>query len=153
VLKGYPDGTFRPNAPITRAEFAAIATRFYAAAGKTFASDAFRDIAGSWARNDINYASSLGIVSGYPDGTFRPQNNITRAETVKIMNSVLERSPDKDHLLSDMLKWSDNSDVSAWYYAAIQEATNSHDYTAGTAAGYETWTKLNVMRDWAALEK
>jgi len=153
VLKGYPDGTFRPNAPITRAEFAAIATRFYAAAGKTFTSDAFTDIAASWARNDVNYASSLGIVSGYPDGTFRPQSNITRAETVKIMNSVLERSPDKDHLLSDMLKWSDNSDVSAWYYAAIQEATNSHDYTAGTAAGYETWTKLNVMRDWAALEK
>jgi uncharacterized repeat protein (TIGR02543 family) len=153
VLKGYPDGTFRPNAPITRAEFAAIATRFYAAAGKTFTSDAFTDIAASWARNDVNYASSLGIVSGYPDGTFRPQSNITRAETVKIMNSVLERSPDKDHLLSDMLKWSDSSDVTAWYYAAIQEATNSHDYTTGTAAGYETWTKLNAMRDWAALEK
>ena len=139
VLKGYEDGTFRPDASITRAELAAVAVRFFRAPVAP-AEDRFSDIAGHWANEAINAAAQLGIVSGYEDGSFRPANNITRAETIQMVNNVLGRCPDKDHLLPGMVTFSDNQDTTKWYYAAIQEAANSHDYEL--VDGTEHWTKL-----------
>lgn len=150
VINGYEDGTFRPNAPITRAEFAAMAVRFYGEVGD-YETDSFNDISGTWARNYINRAYELGLVGGYDDGGFHPDANITRAETIKIINGVLERKPDAGHLHEDMKVWDDNSDEAAWYYADIQEATNSHTYDMG--AEYETWTGIEPLCDWTALEK
>ena len=150
VINGYEDGTFRPDAPITRAEFAAMAVRFYGEV-EDYESDYFNDISGTWARNNINRAYELGLVGGYDDGSFHPDANITRAEAIKIINGVLERKPDADHLHEDMKVWADNSDKSAWYYADIQEATNSHTYDMGTE--YEIWTGIEPLRDWEALEK
>jgi hypothetical protein len=152
VLEGYPDGTFRPNAAITRAEFAAMALRFYIV---TFSGDdRFSDMDGHWAREAVNGAAAYGILEGYPDGTFRPDENITRAETATILNRVLQRYPDKDHLLPDMITWPDNLDTGLWYYAAVQEATNSHEYewATGDDGTMELWTALQPVRDWAALE-
>ena len=102
--------------------------------------DAFSDISGHWARSYINAAAQLGIVGGYKDGTFRPSNNITRAETVQMVNNTLGRHPDKDHLLPGMVTFSDNLDTGKWYYAAIQEAANAHDYEI--VDGTEHWTAL-----------
>lgn len=152
VLDGYPDGTFRPNAPITRAEFAKMAVSFYDEA-HDYAADAFPDISDHWAKNYINCAAELGIIQGYEDGTFRPGQMITRAEAMQIMNNVLGRYPHKDHLLDGMITWDDNMNPDAWYYAAVQAATNSHDYKYDAAAGYDIWTSLLPVRDWAALER
>ena len=152
IITGYPDGTFRPNAYITRAEFAAIAARFDADGDKTLA--AFSDIANHWAKNEISVAYNNGWVDGYPDGTFGPQRNITRAETVTLVNRVLNRKPEtEDDLLPDMTTWTDNADKKAWYYLAIQEATNSHNYEFKTNSEYEKWTELRETRDWTQLEK
>lgn len=150
ILTGYEDGTFRPNAPITRAEFATIAARFYHAPEVT--GDAFPDISGSWARVYINRAAALGLVIGYPDGTFRPNTEITRAEVMKIINNVLFRTPDKDHFLSNMITWPDNSNPNAWYYTDVQEATNNHNYERVNNTSTETWTEITKARDWNALE-
>lgn len=152
IIQGYEDGTFRPNASITRAEFAAIASRFMSA-GYDVEEDLFTDIANHWARESINDAAMAKWISGYPDGTFLPDKAITRAEAVTLVNNVLQRKPDADHMLDSMIKWPDNIDTSAWYYEAIQEATNSHDYDLFEGAAYETWTSLLENRDWAALEK
>ena len=152
IIKGYLDGTFRPNAPITRAEFATMAVRFFES--KYNGADKFSDIANSWARQYINAASEAGIIKGYTDGTFRPTQLITRAEAVTIMNRALLRAPDKDHLLADMKTWPDNMVLTKWYYADMQEATNSHDYTMpeDESVTYETWTKMQAVRDWAKFE-
>ena len=150
ILTGYPDGTFRPDAPITRAEFATIAARFYHAPEVT--GDAFPDISGSWAREYINRAAARGLIDGYEDGTFRPNQNITRGEAMKIINKVLFRTPDKEHFLPDMIKWPDNSNTDAWYYTDVQEATNNHDYERVNNTSPETWTKITQARDWKALE-
>mgnify|MGYP000211586958 FL=1 len=151
ILTGYEDGTFRPNAPITRAEFATIAARFYHAPEVT--GDAFPDIFGSWARVYINRAAALGLVRGYPDGTFRPNTEITRAEVMEIINNVLFRTPDKEHFLPDMVTWPDNPDTPGnWSYEAVQEATNNHDYERVNNTSPETWTKITPARDWDALE-
>lgn len=150
ILAGYEDGTFRPNAPITRAEFATIAARFYHAPEVT--GDAFPDISGSWARVYINRAAALGLVSGYPDGTFRPNTEITRAEVMEIINNVLFRTPDKDHFLSNMITWPDNSNPNAWYYTDVQEATNNHNYERVNNTSTETWTEITKARDWNELE-
>ena len=91
------------------------------------------------------------VITGYPDGTFLPDQVITRAEAVTMVNRPLERSHDKDHLLNGMIVYSDNMDTSAWYYEAIQEAANSHTYYFNNAL--EVWTELQEIRDWAALEK
>lgn len=139
ILKGYEDGTFRPDASITRAELAAVAVRFFRAPAAP-AEERFSDIAGHWANEAINAAAQLGIVNGYEDGTFRPANNITRAETIQMVNNVLGRRPDKDHLLPGMVTFSDNQDTGKWYYAAIQEAANAHDYKM--VGGTEHWTQL-----------
>ena len=150
ILTGYEDGTFRPDAPITRAEFATIAARFYHAPEVT--GDAFSDISGSWAREYINRAAARGLIDGYEDGTFRPNQNIKRDEAMKIINKVLFRTPDKEHFLPDMIKWPDNSNTDAWYYTDVQEATNNHDYERVDKTSPETWTKITQARDWKALE-
>ena len=127
IITGYPDGTFRPNAAITRAEFAAIAARFDNDGDKTAAK--FSDIANHWAKDEISIAYNNGWITGYPNGTFGPQRDITRAETMTLVNRVLDRKPEtEDDLLPDMVTWTDNADKKAWYYLAVQEATNSHYY-------------------------
>lgn len=151
IIQGYEDGTFRPNANITRAEFATIAARFLAS-GYEVEDDLFTDIANHWARESINDAAMAGWINGYEDGTFRPDAAITRAEAVTMVNNVLQRKPDADHMLDSMIKWPDNPE-GTWYYEAIQEATNSHDYDLFEDAEYETWTALQENRDWAVLEK
>ncbi|MFQ6832778.1 S-layer homology domain-containing protein [Butyricicoccus pullicaecorum] len=151
IIQGYEDGTFRPNNNITRAEFAAIASRFMSS-GYDAEKDLFTDIANHWARENINDAAMTQWIHGYPDGTFLPDQAITRAEAVTLVNNVLQRKPHADHMLDTMIKWPDNPE-GAWYYEAIQEATNSHDYDLFEDAEYETWTALQENRDWAALEK
>ena len=153
ILSGYEDGSFRPNATVTRAEFAAMAVRFFDV--EYDGPDLFSDTTGHWASDLINKAASAGIILGFKDGTFRPDQDITRAEAIAIFNRVLGRAPDKDHLLPDMITWPDNMDTDAWYYANMQEATNSHDYDRVKAADgteYEVWTKILPVRDWAAFE-
>lgn len=150
IIAGYPDGTFRPNAPITRAEFAAIATRFDNNGDKTPVS--FTDIIGHWAEGEITVAANHGWVSGYGDNTFRPQNQITRAETMSLVNRVLKRLPETPaDLLPDMITWTDNADTSSWYYLPVQEATNSHYYEFKENSKHEKWTELRETRDWSKL--
>lgn len=152
IISGYPDATFRPNASITRAEFAAIATRFDVNGDKTPAS--FNDIADHWAKDEIAVAANNGWVNGYEDGSFRPQNKITRAETMSLVNRVLNRKPETaEDLLENMTKWTDNADTNAWYYLAVQEATNSHYYEYKEKSQYEKWTELRETRDWSELDK
>lgn len=153
ILTGRGNGRFDPNAPITRAEFATLLSRFYEAEYE--GPDKFSDIAGHWAANNINKATMNSLLQGYPDGTFKPNNYITRAEAVTGVNRILGRIAHKDHLLPDMIIWPDNSDPGAWYYEAIQEATNSHHYektVEGSGLMHEGWTELREVRDWAALE-
>ena len=151
IVKGHNDGTFAPNAPITRAEFAAIAARFDDK--NTDTSSKFTDIASHWAKNEIGIAANKGWINGYPDGTFRPNQYITRAEAMTLVNRVLNRLPENSSdLLDSMIKWPDNSDASAWYYLAVQEATNSHYYDLKENK-HEKWSKLRETRDWTELEK
>lgn len=154
IINGYPDGTFRPNAGITRAEFAKIAVSFFKDNVRMTIGDAFSDIGGKWYTEYINLAVELAIVNGYPDGTFRPNNLITRAEAMTIVNNTLRRTPCKEGLLpvSEMITWVDNPST-AWYYVAVQEATNSHEYTRASMADREFWTERLPVRDWAAFEK
>ena len=152
ILNGYEDGSFQPNGNITRAEFATIAARFFEATYE--GEDLFPDIEGHWARDYINQAAHAGIVNGYEDGTFQPQENITRAEAMTIVNRTLDRHPDADHFLDNMKTWPDNLE-SAWYYEQVQEATNSHEYIMKTDADknpYEIWKEILPVRDWSDLE-
>ena len=153
IVKGNPDGTFDPDAPITRAEFAAIAARFDDK--NTNNTSNFSDIASHWAKDEIGVAANKGWINGYPDSTFRPDQYITRAEAMTLVNRVLNRLPEKsEDLLDDMIKWPDNADASVWYYLAVQEATNSHEYSDKSDADkYEKWTKIRDARDWTLLEK
>ena len=152
IITGYPDGTFRPNAAITRAEFAAIAARFDNDGDKTAAK--FSDIATHWAKDEISIAYNNGWITGYPDGTFGPQRDITRAETMTLVNRVLNRQPEtEDDLLPNMTVWTDNANPKAWYYLAVQEATNSHYYEFKMNSQYEKWTELRETRDWKAPEQ
>ena len=152
IITGYPDGTFRPNAAITRAEFAAIAARFDHDGDKTAAK--FSDIASHWAKDEISIAYNNGWITGYPNSTFGPQRDITRAETMTLVNRVLNRQPEtEDDLLPNMTVWTDNANPNAWYYLAVQEATNSHYYEFKTNSQYEKWTELRETRDWTQLEK
>lgn len=152
ILDGYEDGSFRPNASITRAEFTKIAVSFFKHAGGASANP-FSDVPDSaWYAEFVKAAAELGLIDGYEDGTFRPNAPITRAEACTIVNRTLGRAPDKDNLLPEheMLTWPDNS-RDAWYYAQIQEATNSHDYQ--WLGAIELWTAKLAERDWDALEK
>lgn len=152
ILDGYEDGSFRPNASITRAEFTKIAVSFFKHIGGA-SSNPFNDVPDSaWYAEFVKAAAELGLIDGYEDGTFRPNAPITRAEACTIVNRTLGRAPDKDNLLPEheMLTWPDNS-RDAWYYAQIQEATNSHDYQ--WLGAIELWTAKLAERDWDALEK
>ena len=150
VLNGYEDNTFRPGNAITRAELVKIAMAFYGTTSSG-GSGVFSDTDEHWASAFINAAAELGFISGYGDGTFQPDRLITRAEAMKIINRTLGRTPEKDHLLPDMITWSDNANPDVWYYAEVQEATNSHTYTDGDL--HEVWERILPVRDWAALEK
>lgn len=141
VMGGYPDGTFRPNAPITRAEFAAVACRFEKLTAGTAS---FTDVPDThWAAQYINFAATRGWVTGYPDGTFRPGKNITRAEVVTITDRLLERSADRDYVTAhydDLPRTFTDIDESYWAYWNIMEAANGHDYSK-TGSG-ERWTRV-----------
>lgn len=151
IITGYPDGTFKPNKPITRAEFAAIAARFdETQSGK---SAIFSDVIGHWAAKEIGIAYYNDWIKGYPDGTFKPDQNITRAEAMTLINRVLERKPESPaDLLTNMNKWTDNMDTSKWYYLDVQEATNSHGYTRKTF-NYELWRQMLPDPDWSRYER
>lgn len=152
LISGYEDGTFQPNAAITRAEFAAIATRFFDDENVTYPDDLFSDITGSeWYANAIARAVAHDLVGGYPDGTMQPNATITRAESCAIVNRVLDRRPDANDLqpLDDMRNWPDNQ-PGAWYYADMQEATNGHDYEWIDQDGnrVEQWTEVLPGYNW-----
>ncbi|MGM9668370.1 MAG: S-layer homology domain-containing protein, partial [Faecousia sp.] len=149
ILKGVTDTTFQPEASITRAELVVICVRFHGGAnGET---SQFPDVSGHWAESEIARAASLGWVDGYEDGTFRPDEPITRAEAVTLINRVLKRLPESgDALLKDMNVWPD-CQPGDWYYLAIQEASNSHDYKY-TKGFCETWTGMRQTPDWKQYE-
>ncbi len=154
IVTGYNDGTFRPNQPITRGEMAKIIANFanLKSGGKTFT-----DLAGHWSKSYVELAAGNGWIAGYPDGSFRPDQKITRAETVTMINRVLDRVPAKESRLlsrSIMLTFPDNK-PGDWYYIAIQEASNSHEYQRSVyeTTGDEMWTKLIDNVDWTKLEK
>ena len=153
IISGYPDGTFRPNAPITRAEMSKIIALF---AKLNKSEDRFNDIAGHWAEAYIKLAAGNGWIAGYPDGSFKPQQNITRAETMTMINRVLERVPSvESHLLpyNAMLTFPD-CQSGQWFYIAVQEATNSHTYerAASEKNGDEQWIALRANRDWTQFQ-
>lgn len=152
IIKGDPAGTYRPGDPITRAEMATIIARFgdFKEGGKTF-----NDISGHWAQKYIELAASNGWINGNPDGTFKPNNNITRAETVAMINRVLDRqTKDVSDLLpvSQMTNWSDNMDTAKWYYRDMQEATNNHKAERVGNSIYEKWTEKLPDIDWASYQ-
>ncbi len=152
VINGYTDGTFRPNAPITRAELATIIARF---AKLDVNTKTFSDINGHWAQKNIELAAGNGWINGYEDGTFRPNNNITRAETFAMINRVLDRQTENvSDLLptSEMNMWSDNMNENAWYYKDIQEATNYHKCDRVDQSTYEKWTEKVPDIDWASYQ-
>lgn len=145
VVKGRNAEAFDPDAPITRAEFATICARFDKTQINT--SSNFTDISGHWAEKYIERAAALGWIAGYSDGTFRPSNYITRAEAMTMINRVLCRVPETESdLLPGMITWPDNQ-PGTWYYLAVQEATNSHDYDRKDAI-HEKWTALTEAPDW-----
>lgn len=147
VISGYPDGTFRPNAPITRAEFAAMIARFDETAKS--ADTPFTDISGHWAENAIGKAYGNGWVEGSSKTVFCPESNLTRAETATLLNRVLHRLPEKESdLLANQIAWPDNPET-FWGYLAIQEATNSHEYERKADGVHETQTAKRENRDWS----
>ena len=152
IIKGYEDGSFKPDASISRAEFAAIAARFDPDGDKTPAT--FSDVSSHWAKDEISIAANHGWIKGYEDGSFKPDQKITRAETMTLVNRVLKRLPEtKDDLHKDMKTWPDNQNESAWFYLAVQEATNSHYQKLKKDGIHEKWESMRETRDWAALEK
>ena len=147
IVEGRSPSAFDPEAPITRGEFAAIAARFDS--DPYHGDDRFTDISGHWAAGYINQAAVKGWVEGQPDGSFAPDRSITRAEAMTTINRVLGRLPETaDDLLDDMIAWPDNP-PDAWYYLAVQEATNSHDYERKADTVHETWTGLQPAGNWA----
>ena len=149
VINGRNSGLFDPDAYITRAEFAAICARFDDSGVDGITT--FTDTVGHWAEDEISRAAALGWIQGYSDGTFRPNQYITRAQAVTMINRVLCRLPeDTDDLLSGMNTWTDCHEDD-WFYLAIQEATNSHDFVAKDWV-YESWTDLNRAPDWSRYE-
>lgn len=154
IVTGYNDGTFRPNQPITRGEMAKIIANF---ANLNKGTKSFTDLSGHWSKTYVELAAGNGWIAGYPDSSFRPDQKITRAETVTMINRVLERVPAKELRLlsrSIMLTFPDNN-PGDWYYIAIQEASNSHEYQRSVyeTTGDEMWTKLIDNVDWTKLEK
>ena len=151
ILNGRNEKSFAPQASITRAELTTIVARLSDA--NYNGSPLFSDINGHWAKEYINTAASIGWVNGN-NGLFRPDDNITRAEVMTLINRVLNRQPESEaDLLPDMIAWKDNSDESAWYYLAVCEATNSHDFEMKADGIHEKWTRLTPSPDWSSLEK
>lgn len=157
IIDGYTDGTFRPYGKITRAQFAKIAVGFFETTTKEY-QGYYSDVPeNAWFTDYVEAASRVGLIQGFQDGTFRPNVNITRAQACVIVNRALNRKPDEEHLLPEkqMIVWPDNN-PGDWYYADMQEATNSHDYTWLTLRGepkaMEQWTAKLPQRDWAAFE-
>lgn len=152
IIKGYTDGTFRPNADITRAELATIIARF---AKLDVNTKTFSDITGHWAQKSIELAAGNGWINGYTDGTFRPNKSIIRAETFAMINRVLDRQTENvSDLLptSEMNMWSDNMNENAWYYKDVQEATNYHKCDRVGDSVYEKWTEKVPDIDWASYQ-
>ena len=155
IIDGFSDGTFRPYAKITRAQFAKIAVGFFETTREDY-QGYFTDVdIDAWYTEYVEAAARVGLIEGFNDGTFRPNTNITRAQACVIVNRALGRAPDEDRLLDEdeMITWPDNN-PDDWFYADMQEATNSHDYTWTTVDGdkVEKWTDKLAQRDWAALE-
>ena len=151
IIKGRTEAAFEPNAYITRAEFTTIASRF---SNDVYdGEDMFSDISEHWAKDYINSAASIGWVIG-DSGRFRPDDSITRAEVMTIVNRVLNRLPESESDMSDeMTRWEDNADKNAWYYVAVQEATNSHNYEMKSDGVHEKWTEMTQNPDWTEFEK
>ena len=157
-IVGYGNGEVRPQNNITRAEVATIFFRLLTDDVRDenlTKTNRYSDVAAtSWYNTAVSTLSSMGIITGYPDGTFRPNAAITRAETMTLVNRVLNRQPEtEDDLLPNMTVWTDNANPKAWYYLAVQEATNSHYYEFKTNSQYEKWTELRETRDWKAPEQ
>ena len=150
VIGGYADGTFRPDAPISRAEFAKIAVSFTQNTGSA-TYNYFTDVKPTdWFAPYVTAAKDAGLIEGYSDGSFKPESKITRAEACAIVNRTLGRKPSKAHMkISDRIDWPDVQ-TTDWFYEAIMEATNSHTCTMGDRV--ETWTGKLPQRDWATLE-
>ena len=147
VITDSSNGYFRPNEAITRAELAAMLAKFSETTG---AANYFNDVSAKyWAANAIAICAKLGWITGYPDGTFRPDRNVTRAELMAMINRATGRAPKSaDAFLPGMKTWSDNT-ADKWYYLDVQEATNSHSYTV---KGSETWTALTSDPNWSLYE-
>lgn len=147
VITDSSNGYFRPNEAITRAELAAMLAKFSETTG---AANYFNDVSAKyWAANAIAICAKLGWINGYPDGTFRPDKNVTRAELMAMINRATGRAPKSaDAFLPGMKTWIDNTS-DKWYYLDVQEATNSHSYTV---KGSETWTALNADPNWSLYE-
>lgn len=151
IVEGRTETEFKPNANITRAEFATIFARL--AEFDAVAEQTYGDVDRHWAEEHIYEASAYGWIAGYEDDTFRPNKAINRAEAMTLVNRVLKRVPEsKEDLLDGMTVWSDNADTTVWYYLAVQEATNSHDHVMKNEA-YEKWTVLTENKDWTVFEK
>jgi hypothetical protein len=163
IIGGYSDGRFRPDENITRGELAAITGRFAGLMGiKWFSGTTFTDISGHWAEWDVNYTAGIGWYRGDGNGIFRPDDPITRAEFMSLVNRMLERVPKdvEDVNKQWAKKWPDNMNEDAWYYIAVQEATNSHiydrydnDYIPGLYFKYEYWTDSLENRNWVEMER
>lgn len=151
IVEGRTETTFVPNANITRAEFATMFARL--AEYEYVAENKYGDVDHHWSKKFIEEVDAYGWIAGYEDDTFRPDNNITRAEAMTLINRVLKRTPEtKADLLEGMTVWADNTDETVWYYLAVQEATNSHEYDR-KENGFEKWTKITENKDWTTFEK
>ena len=144
ILKGYLDGEFKPSDPISRAEFAAISARFDKL--EPISESKLTDISGHWAEKYINSSELKGWIKGYEDNTFRPEIDITRAESMTLINNVLGRGVLEENIHPDAIKWPDNL-TTAWYYEAVEEATNSHDYIRDEK-NLELWTGMKANKVW-----
>ncbi|MCL2402218.1 MAG: S-layer homology domain-containing protein [Oscillospiraceae bacterium] len=156
LLRGFPDGTFRPTNTITRAEFAAIVARLTDMSYSD--TSTFDDISGHWAETYINVLAANGWAVGYPDGTFRPEAAITRAEVAAIVNRMLGRQLESiesipSALRAEMTRWLDNTNESSWYYLDMQKASHSISYTRPSAdSPFKIWTEILAHTDWTVLE-
>ncbi len=147
IITGYPDGTYNPNGSMTRAELVSLIARFFTEIEP--GDSQFNDIEGHWAAKEINEAFINGIIDGYDDGSFKPDQSISRAETMKIINGILGREISAGSLSDDMKLWPDNADETAWFYYIVQEATNSHEYEIGD---HEEWIAIIPDPVWKDLE-
>ena len=156
IIQGDGSGRFKPMEMITRAEVAAMVVRFREKSDSIKLENRFTDVAeGKWYTDEVLLADFYGLMEGDGSNRFKPEDKLTRAEAMTVFNRLLERKPHKDHLLPGMITWSDNMDTGRWYYAQIQEATNSHKCGQDVIIDgkvYETWSEITPMRDWAALE-